>query len=110
MIMSYLKTAPSNLSSCKFNERIKIPRFWIKNALLCYCWARTLKTASLFEVGTLEFTKNEFLTYTVNFGIESAFSKGPVSAFSQCLDPGTGLFYKVFQSLKEYSGQYSVLI
>ena len=45
------------------------------------------KTIVAFEVSTLEFVKNEFLTHTVNFGIASAFSKGPGSTFSE--DPCT---------------------
>ena len=34
------------------------------------------------EISTLEFVKYEFLTHTVYFGIESAFTKGPGSTFS----------------------------
>ena len=40
-----------------------------------------LKTIVIFEISTLELVKHEFLTHTVNFGIGSTFSKGPVSAF-----------------------------
>ena len=35
------------------------------------------KTIVIFEIGTLEFVKNESLTHTINFGIGSALSKGP---------------------------------
>ena len=35
----------------------------------------------IFEISTLEFFKNEFLTHAVNFAIGSAFSKGSESAF-----------------------------
>ena len=37
----------------------------------------------IFEISTLEFVKNEFLTYIVNFGTGSTFSKGQGSAFSE---------------------------
>ena len=43
----------------------------------------------IFEISTLEFVKIEFLTDTVNFGIESSFSDAP--------DAGLGLIYKVCQ-------------
>ena len=59
------------------------------------------KTTTLFEIGTLEFAKNGFLTHTVNFGIWSAFSKGLVSASSEGSGPGPGPLYKVFQNLRK---------
>ena len=37
----------------------------------------------MFEISTLKFVKNESLTPTVSFGIGSAFSKVPRSAFSE---------------------------
>ena len=40
-----------------------------------------------FEISTLEFVKNEFLTHTMNFRIGPAFSQGP----------GLGSLYKVCQ-------------
>ena len=49
------------------------------------------KTSVIFEISTLEFVKYESLTHTMNFGIGSAFSKGPGSAFSE----GPGPLYKV---------------
>ena len=42
---------------------------------------KVLKTIFIFELSTLKFVKYESLTHTVNFGIRSAFSKGPGSAF-----------------------------
>ena len=45
----------------------------------------------MFGIGILEFVKIESLTYTVDFGIGSAFSKGPGTAFSE----GLGLLYNV---------------
>ena len=42
-----------------------------------------LKTIVIFGISTLKFDKNESLTHIVNFGIESAFSKGPGYAFSE---------------------------
>ena len=53
------------------------------------------KTIVIFEISTLEFVKNESLTQTVDFGIGSAFSKGPGSAFSGDSGPGPGPLYKV---------------
>ena len=55
------------------------------------------KTNVLFEISTLKFVKSEWLFHTVNFGIGSAFSKGPQSAFSEGPGPGLGLvpLYKV---------------
>ena len=56
---------------------------------LCNFGLEFLKTTVIFEISNLEFVKSEFLTYTVNFGIETTFSK--------CLGsgPGPGLLYKV---------------
>lgn len=47
----------------------------------------------MFEISTLDFAKNKFLTNTVNFGIGLDFSKIPGSAFND--DPGFGSLYKV---------------
>ena len=41
------------------------------------------KTIVMFEISTLEFVNNEFLTHAVDFGVGSAFSKGRGSAFSK---------------------------
>ena len=38
--MSYLKSAPSNLSNCKFFEETKMPKFGTKNAIFGYFWPR----------------------------------------------------------------------
>ena len=44
MLLSYLKSAPSNLSNCKIlQKKTKIPKFGTKNALYEYLWARILK-------------------------------------------------------------------
>ena len=55
------------------------------------------KANVLFEISTLKFVKSEWLFHAVNFGIVSALSKGPESAFSE--GPGLGLglvpLYKV---------------
>ena len=40
----------------------------------------------------MKFLKDEYLTHTVNFGIEFVFSKAPGSVFSEGLGPD--LFYK----------------
>ena len=47
-----------------------------------------LKKIVILEISTLKFVKNEYLTHIVNFGIGSAFSKGP----------GLGPLYKVCRS------------
>ena len=39
----------------------------------------------MFQISTLEFVRNEFLTNRVNFGIGSIFSKFPDSAFTEGL-------------------------
>ena len=71
-----------------------MPKFGTKNALLGCFWAIVI-----FEIRTLQFVKNEFLTHTVNFGTWSAFRKVPGFAFSQDPVPGPVLspspLYKV---------------
>ena len=70
-------------------------KFGIKNALFGHFWARILKNIVIFETSTFKFVRNESLTHTVNFGIGSAFSKGPGSAFSEDPGPGPGPLCKV---------------
>ena len=48
------------------------------------------KTSVIFEISTLDFVKNESLYHTVNFGIGSAFLKGPGSTCSEGTSPGPG--------------------
>ena len=45
-ILSYLKSAPSNLPSFKISSKIKISKFETKTALFGYFWARILKNFS----------------------------------------------------------------
>ena len=45
----------------------------------------------------LNLSKNPSLTYTVNFGIGSSFSKVPGSTFPEDLGPGPDPLYKVCQ-------------
>ena len=78
-LLSDLKSALSNLSIFKISR--KKPKFGTKMVI--------------FEISTLKFVKNESLNHTVNFGIESTFSNGPWSAFSEGRSPGPGLLYKV---------------
>ena len=59
------------------------------------CGLKFKKTIVIFEMSTLKFVKNESLTHTVNFGVGSAFSKVPGSAFSEGPGLGPGLLYKV---------------
>ena len=46
-------------------------------------------------MNTLEIVINNFLAKTENFGIGSAFSKGPGSAFSEDLGPSLSSLYKL---------------
>ena len=66
---------------------MKMPKFGTKKTLFESFWVRTLKTIVIFDISTLKFIKNQFLTHAVNFGIRSAFSQ------SQGLDPSP--LYKV---------------
>ena len=47
----------------------------------------------IYEISTLKFIKNGFLTVIASFDIGSTFSKGPESTFSEGLGPG--LLYKI---------------
>ena len=103
--MSYLRSAPSNLLNAKFCKKAKMPKLGTKNALLGYFWQEMpylgifglefWKAIVIFEISTLKFVKYESLTHIVNFGIGSAFSKGPGSAFSEGPGPGPDPLYKV---------------
>ena len=64
-------------------------------SLFGYFWTVIWTNYCIFEIGSLEFIKNEFSTDTVNFDIGTAFSKGPGSLFSEDPGPGPGPFYKV---------------
>ena len=71
-------------------------KFETKNiSLFGYFWTGIWKNYCIFEIGSLEFIKNEFSTDTVNFDIGTAFSKGPGSLFSEDPGPGPGPLYKV---------------
>ena len=89
-LLSYLKFAPSNLSkmqSFMLNNKKK----YLRPKLLYFCLVREFeKTIVIFEISTLEFIKNEFLTIIVNLGIESVFSKSPAG-------PGLSPLYNVCQ-------------
>ena len=119
-LMSNLKSASSNLLTCKVSSKNKkflnfgpkIPylgvlgmqfnknyyQFFNQHTRICETlkvhpkrkkinlgpkilylglWLECWKTIVIFEISTLKFVKNESLTHTVNFGIESAFSEGP---------------------------------
>ena len=39
-ILSYLKSAPSNLSNCKISQRNKMPKFGTKKSIFGYFWPR----------------------------------------------------------------------
>ena len=58
----------------------------------CYLYLIFKKILVIFQISTLEFVKNEFLTHTVNFGVQSAFSEGP--------SPGLVPLYKVYHFKK----------
>ena len=70
------------------NLVLKMPYFGI-------CGIEFLKSIVIFEISTLKLVISETLTHTVNFGIESAFCKGPGLAFSESPGPGPDPFYKV---------------
>ena len=72
-----------------------MPKFGTKNALLGIFGLEFEKTIVIFEIGTLKFVTSESSTHTVNFGIGSAFSKGPRSTFSEGPCPGPGPLCKV---------------
>lgn len=67
---------------------MKLNRFEIKVVLFGYFGLEFQKFFIMFEISTLDFIKNKFLTNTVNFGIGLDFSKIPGSAFND--DPGLG--------------------
>ena len=48
-LLSYLKSAPSNLSN------LKMCKIWTKNTLLKYFWGKTLKRIVLFKISFLKF-------------------------------------------------------
>ena len=48
-LLSYLKSAPSNLSN------LKMCKIWTKNILLKYFWGKTLKRIVLFKISFLKF-------------------------------------------------------
>ena len=75
---------------------MEMPKFGTKNALFGYfCTRISKKLIVIFEISTLKFVIIESLTHTVNYGIGSAFSKGPGSAFSESRGSGPGPLYKV---------------
>ena len=89
-ILSYLKSAPSNLSNCKtLRKNKKCLNLGPKEPYL------DIKNIVIFEISTFKFVKNESLTHTVNLGLGSVFSKGPMSAFFEGPGPGPGPLYKV---------------
>ena len=55
------------------------------------------RSIAIFEIRPLNLSKNASLTYTVNFGIGSSFSKVPGSTFPEDLGPGPDPLYKVCQ-------------
>ena len=69
-------------------------RFETKNALFGYFRLEFWKSIVIFKIVSRKFSKNECFTYTVNFGIGSAFFKCPGFAFSEGLGTGLGPLYK----------------
>ena len=57
------------------------------------------KSIVTFAISTLEFVKNDFLTHTVNFGIDPPFSKGLRYNFSESPRPVPCPLYKVSPKL-----------
>ena len=82
---------PQICLSTKFREKnkTKMPKFGTKNALFGYFWARIWK--SYCRIWNQHFRISQKpLTHTVNFGIGSAFSKGPGPGPLYKLCPLTG--------------------
>ena len=95
-ILSYLKSAPSILSKWKFcGKKKKCLNLGPKMSYLGIFGLEFEKIIAIFEISTPEYLKNESLAHTVNFGIGSAFSKGPGSCFSEGPFPGPGQLYKI---------------
>ena len=71
-----------------------MPKFGIKNAFFGYFWVTILKEVLPYlKSAPLNLSKNTSLTYTVNSGIGSSFSKVPGSTFHEDLGPGPGPLY-----------------
>ena len=78
-LLLFFKLAPSTLFFGKHLCKIKII---YQECFFWYFWSGTLKTV-IFETSTSEFVKSKFLTYTVNFVIDSTLVKRLGSTFSQ---------------------------
>ena len=78
-LLLFFKLAPSTLFFGKHLCKIKII---YQECFFWYFWSGTLKTV-IFETSTSEFVKSKFLTYAVNFGIDSTLVKRLGSTFSQ---------------------------
>ena len=78
-LLLFFKLAPSTLFFGKHLCKIKII---YQECFFWYFWSGTLKTV-IFETSTSEFVKSKFVTYTVNFGIDSTLVKRLGSTFSQ---------------------------
>ena len=71
---------------------MKIPKFGSRKSYLGTFAVEFLKNIVVFEISTLKFVKNEFLTHTLIFGMRSAFFQDP--------DPGPGPLYKVVRKIE----------
>ena len=100
--LSYFKSGPSNFPICKIwqkkKKKKKILNLGPNRPYLGTFGLEFDKDIVNSEISILEFLKNESLDDTVNFGIGSAFSKVPVSVFSEVSDPRPGPLYKVCQT------------
>ena len=63
---------PQICANAKFREKLKIPKFGIKNTLFQYFCARIFAIVT-FKINTLELVKHESLTHKMNFGIGPVF-------------------------------------
>ena len=87
-----LKSATSNLSKCKGFMLKKKNWIWDQKYFIWVFLDYNLKKAFvILEISSFKIFKNKFLTILVNFGIGSAFSKGP--------GPGLGPLFKVPQNI-----------
>ena len=71
------------MSNYKISLKSKKTNFGAKNALFRFFGLEFLKAIVIFEISSLELVEIVFLTYTVNFSIGPALSKGLGSNYSQ---------------------------
>ena len=61
-LLSYFKSAHSNLSNCKILQKNKMPKFETKNALFRYFWGEFGNDIVIFQIRALEYVKLQNFT------------------------------------------------